>query len=195
MNDPPKKEGQNFTYADYLNWGDEERWEIFDGVPYLMTGPTWEHQALLVGLSTQFYNYLVGKSCRVFIAPFDVRLPYKGENDEESRVVVQPDLIVICDRSKLKKTGCFGAPDLVLEIVSPASGKIDRILKFNRYERVGVREYWILDPDERVLTVFKLDENGRYGRPEVYSDEDKVRVGIFGDLEIDLPQAFGGLEE
>lgn len=139
-------------------------------------------------------NCLENKVCRTFIVSFEVRLSYNGEKDEKTRVVVQPDLVVIYDRSKLKKTGCFVAPDFVLVIVSPVSGKIDRILKFNRYERAGVKEYWILDPDERVLTVFKLDENGRYGRSEVYSDEDKVKVGIFEDLEIDLREAFGGLE-
>jgi Uma2 family endonuclease len=122
------------------------------------------HQALLVELSTQFHNCLIGKNCQVFVAPFDVRLPYGGEKDEETQVVVQPDLLVICDRSKLKGTGCFGAPDLVVEIVSPASGKIDRILKFNQYERAAIKEYWILDPDERALSVFKLGENGKYGR-------------------------------
>jgi Uma2 family endonuclease len=190
MNIPAKNEGQKYTYGDYLTWDDEQRLEIIDGLPYMMTAPSWEHQALLVELSTQFHNYLVGKSCQVFVAPFDVRLPYSKEKDENTQVVLQPDLVVICDRSKLKGTGCFGAPDLVVEIVSPASGKIDRILKFNQYERAGVKEYWILDPDERVLTVFKLGENGKYGRPEVYSDDDKLRVGIFENLEIDLQRAF-----
>jgi Uma2 family endonuclease len=98
--------------------------------------------------------------------------------------------VVICDRSKIKGTGCFGAPDLVVEIVSPASGKMDRILKFNQYERAGVREYWLLDPDEKVLTVFKLGENGKYGQPEVYAAEHMVKIEIFGDLEINLQKVF-----
>lgn len=186
---PLPEKNKKYTYADYLTWSEEERWEIINGVPYLQAAPTWQHQAVLLELARQFANYLQDKSCRVFTAPFDLRIPEANEKDEETINVVQPDIIIICDNSRLKKTGYYGVPELIIEVVSPSTGQKDKIEKFNLYEKAGVKEYWIVEPDEKVVMVFTLEE-GRYGRPQMYSEEDKVKVSIFDDLVIDLKPVF-----
>jgi len=186
---PLPEKNKKYTYADYLTWSEEERWEIINGVPYLQAAPTWQHQAVLLDLARQFANYLQDKSCRVFTAPFDLRIPEANEKDEETINVVQPDIIIICDNSRLKKTGYYGVPELIIEVVSPSTGQKDKIEKFNLYEKAGVKEYWIVEPDEKVVMVFTLEE-GRYGRPQMYSEEDKVKVSIFDDLVIDLKPVF-----
>jgi Uma2 family endonuclease len=178
------------TYADYLTWPDDERWEIIDGVPYMLAAPTWQHQSVSGQLMMQFGNYLSGKTCRAFSAPFDLRLPEGDEADEDVETVVQPDVTIVCDKSKLKGTGYYGVPALVIEIVSPATGKMDRLLKFNRYEKAGIKEYWIVDPDSKLVSVFTLQGNNRYGRPETYTDTDSVKVGAFPDLTITLSEVF-----
>lgn len=186
---PLPEKNKKYTYADYLTWSEEERWEIINGIPYLQAAPTWQYQAVLLELARQFANYLQDKSCRVFTAPFDLRIPEANEKDEETTNVVQPDIIIICDNSGLKKTGYYGVPELIIEIVSPSTGQKDKIEKFNLYEKAGVKEYWIVEPDEKVVMVFTLEE-GRYGRPQMYSEEDKVKVSIFDDLVIDLKPVF-----
>lgn len=186
MLQPDKKH----NYADYLTWPDDERWEIIDGVPYMLAAPTWQHQSVSGQLMMQFGNYLSGKTCRAFSAPFDLRLPEGDEADEDVETVVQPDVTIVCDKSKLKGTGYYGVPALVIEIVSPATGKMDRLLKFNRYEKAGIKEYWIVDPDSKLVSVFTLQGNNRYGRPETYTDTDSVKVSAFPDLAIDLKEVF-----
>ncbi|MBT1278432.1 Uma2 family endonuclease [Thermoanaerobacter sp. CM-CNRG TB177] len=186
---PLPEKNKKYTYADYLTWSEEERWEIINGVPHLQAAPTWQHQAVLLELARQFANYLQDKSCRVFTAPFDLRIPEANEKDEETTNVVQPDIIIICDNSGLKKTGYYGVPELIIEVVSPSTGQKDKIEKFNLYEKAGVKEYWIVEPDEKVVMVFTLEE-GRYGRPQMYSEEDKVKVSIFDNLVIELKPVF-----
>ncbi|MFH0802289.1 MAG: Uma2 family endonuclease [bacterium] len=187
----PRKE-EKYSYRDYLSWPDEERWELIEGVPYGMTpAPSRFHQEILGEIFRQFSNYLVAKKCRIYMAPFDVRLPESNEADEEVETVVQPDLVVVCDPSKLDKKGVRGAPDLIIEITSPATARKDQREKFFLYEKAGVKEYWIVNAGDRIITVFKLDEHGKYGRPEIYSDEESIEVGLFsGDLAIDLKPAF-----
>jgi Uma2 family endonuclease len=186
---PLPEKNKKYTYADYLTWSEEERWEIINGIPYLQAAPTWQYQAVLLELARQFANYLQDKSCRVFTAPFDLRIPEANEKDEETTNVVQPDIIIICDNSGLKKTGYYGVPELIIEVVSPSTGQKDKIEKFNLYEKAGVKEYWIVEPDEKVVMVFTLEE-GRYGRPQMYSEEDKVKVSIFDNLVIELKPVF-----
>lgn len=181
---------KTYTCADYLTWPEDERWEIIEGIPYMQAAPSWQHQSISSELNRQFSNYLLNKSCRIFNAPFDLILPSKNENVEDSRNVVQPDLLVICNMKGLRGTGFYGVPDLIIEITSPSTIRKDKVLKFNRYEKVGVREYWIVEPDGKFISVFTLGENGRYGRPDIYTDEDVVKVSIFEDLEIDLNTVF-----
>ncbi|MFH1896950.1 MAG: Uma2 family endonuclease [Candidatus Desantisbacteria bacterium] len=185
-----RKEEEKFTYGDYLNWPNEERWELIDGVAYDMSpAPLRRHQEIVVELSTQFHNYLKNKSCKVYVAPFDVRLPEADESDEEIETVVQPDIVVVCDKNKLDDKGCKGAPDIVVEILSPYTAKKDMLTKYHLYEKHKVKQYWIFDPETKEVVVFKL-ENDKYGKPEEYKKEDTIRVDIFTDLEIDLSAIF-----
>lgn len=183
--------GLRYTYADYLNWPENERWELINGLPYNMTtAPSTEHQRISRELVLQFANYLVGKTCEVFYSPFDVRLPLAHEKDEEIVTVVQPDLTIICDRNKVDKKGCKGAPDLIIEIISPATAKKDMQEKFFLYERSGVKEYWLVFPLDSVIDVYALNEDNKYERTELYQYPDKIKVGILADLDIDLGLVF-----
>lgn len=188
----PKKD-EKYTYADYLAWSNDERWEIIDGKAYMLATPTWEHQAILTELARQFANYLHDKPCKAFVSPFDLRLPEEGEKDEDVMNVLQPDLVIVCDIKGLKGTGYYGSPDLIVEVTSPSTSRNDRLLKFNKYEKAGVREYWIADPDGKFISVFTLQENDRYGRPELYSENSKIMTSIFPDCIIDLEPVFAGI--
>lgn len=195
-----KENNKHWTYADYLTWPDDERWEIIDGVAYpwngtqaMSPGPGRSHQSISRELLVVFATYLKGKPCQVYNAPFDVRLSGRaGLTDEKIETVLQPDLLVVCDASKLDERGCNGAPDLIIEISSPSTGKMDLTIKYDLYERHGVKEYWIIHPAEQTLLVFKLDELGKYGAPERYAVDDKVPVPLLGELVIDLAEVFAG---
>jgi len=179
------KEDQRYTYADYYSWDDGERWELIDGVPYLMSpAPLRAHQRILRELSRQFANFLKGKTCELFIAPFDVRLNADTYDD----TVVQPDLLVVCDRSKLDDKCCVGAPDMVMEVLSPSTGRHDKLVKFHLYQKAGVREYWIVDPDTKTVQVCVL-ENGKYVT-NMYGDTDTVPVYTLDGCIIDLKDVF-----
>ncbi|MGE5581030.1 MAG: Uma2 family endonuclease [Bacillota bacterium] len=184
---------ETFTYGDYEKWPEDQRWELIDGVPYDMTpAPSRKHQEILGELHRQFANYLKNKHCKVFLAPFDVRLPQGDEKGEMIRTVVQPDLTVVCDHSKLDDRGCLGAPDLVIEILSPYTAAKDLKIKLSLYERVGVKEYWLVQPLDRTIMVFTLQENGEYAKPAVYDRHDTVGVAIFqGDLQVGAAEIFG----
>lgn len=183
---------KSYSYADYLTWPREERWELIDGVPYDMSpAPSRRHQEISMALSGEFYAYLKGKPCKVYAAPFDVRFPKDGETeDRDIKTVVQPDLVVVCRRERLDGRGCLRAPDLVVEILSPLTSSKDSVKKFNLYEREGVREYWVVRPDEQTVAVFKLGPDNRYGRPDMYTAEDKIKVSIFDSFVIDLQDIF-----
>jgi len=189
-----KDPSQKYTYGDYLTWPEGERWEIIDGVPYMQAAPTWQHQAIAGDIFAQFYNFLKDKSCRVFAAPFDVCISKDNESDEEiSNIISQPDIVVVCDESKLKKTGYFGVPSLIVEISSPSTARRDKLIKFNHFEMAGLEEYWIVEPENKLVNVFVLQENKRYGRPDIYTDEDKIMVTTFPELIIDLKSVFANL--
>jgi Uma2 family endonuclease len=191
---PIPKSNKKYTFANYLTWPENERWEIIDGIPCMMTAPSWQHQDISRELLIQFGNHLTGKSCRVYGAPFDLRLSVSGEEkDEDSTNVFQPDITIICDITKLKGSGYFGTPSLVIEISSPSTGKIDKILKFNAYEKAGVLEYWIVEPVDKTVAVFTLQEDEHYGRPNVYSEDDSITVSIFPELVIELKKVFEGI--
>ncbi|MEA4901573.1 Uma2 family endonuclease [Desulfitobacterium sp.] len=181
---------KKYTYNDYLTWPEDERWEIIDGVPFMQSAPSWQHQAILSELHRQFANYSLNSPCRAFVSPFDVRLPDLEENDEDVTTVAQPDLTVICDSSRLQGTGYYGTPTLVIGITSPTTGKMDKLYKFNKYEEAGVKEYWIVEPEPKIVSVFVLQKNQRYGRPDVYPEDAKILVSTFPDLTIDLKPVF-----
>ena len=187
---PLPRENKIYTYEDYLNWPDDERWELIEGVPHMKEAPAWQHQAITFELGRQFGNYLIGKSCKAFTAPFDLIIPDDVFEESKSKNVVQPDLLVVCNMSGLKGTGYFGVPDLIIEVCSPSTIRNDKVLKFNKYEKAGVKEYWIIEPEGKFISIFTLQENKRYGRPEIYTEVDKVKVGVFEDLIVDLELVF-----
>jgi Uma2 family endonuclease len=166
MSDPAMDRSGRFTYRDYKGWPEEERWELIDGIAYDMSpAPTLRHQGLSRELTLQFALFLRGKPCRPFAAPVDVLLPRPGQDDDEADCVVEPDLVVVCDPSKLVGKYIRGAPDLVVEILSPSTTKKDLSEKFGLYERVGVREYWVVEPKAEWLHRYALGPDGRFGEP------------------------------
>jgi Uma2 family endonuclease len=179
----PRKE-KRCTYADYLQWPEDTRYELIDGEAFLMSpAPLVEHQEVAGEVYRQLANQLDGKPCRPFIAPVDVRLPRKDETDAAIDTVVQPDVLVVCDLSKIDRRGVRGAPDWLLEVLSPSTAAHDQIAKRRTYERAGVREYWLVHPGDRTLTVYVLD-NGQYGRPEIYELKDATPVGVLPGVSI-----------
>ena len=160
---PEKKSDHMYTYNEYCSWPDDERWELINGVAYDMSpAPTSSHQRIAGEIFFQIKIYLKKSPCESFIAPFDVMLPDYPLNDEdEMNTVVQPDISVICDPSKIIIKGCLGAPDLIVEILSPSTSKKDLNEKFQLYEKHGVREYWIVDPGNRYIRVFHLQTDGK----------------------------------
>jgi len=178
-------EDKRFTYADYESWDDENRYELIDGVAYMMSAPSTAHQSILGEFYRQLANFLVGKSCKVFLSPYDVCLTGLGDEDD---TVVQPDILVVCDDSKIDKKRCNGAPDMVIEILSPSTSKRDLFIKLEKYENAGVREYWIVDPDAKSVHVHLL-ENGRYVVNSYESDE-TVAVSTLDGCIITLPDVF-----
>lgn len=180
-----------YSYADYLTWDTEERFELINGIPYMMApAPSRRHQEILFELAGQFRNVLKESPCKGYVAPFDVRLPEKeNQSDDEIFTVVQPDLAVVCDPEKLDERGCVGAPNLVVEILSPSTASHDYIRKMNLYETHGVKEYWIVHPNEELVMVFLL-EDGKYGRPHVYDKEGVIRPKVVPEAEIVLKDVF-----
>jgi len=181
---------ERYTYKDYMTWNDNKYWELIDGIAYQMAPPSRKHQNVSTGLLLQFGNYLEDKTCEVYHQPFGVRLPLENEPDEYIKNAVLPDIVVVCDEKKLDDAGCRGGPDLIIEILSPSTGKRDQEDKFKLYEKAGVKEYWIVDPLNNFIRVYILGEKNRYGRGKIYAEGDKIKVSIFPDLEIDLKRVF-----
>ena len=177
-----KKVAERFTWADYQQWPDEQRCEIIDGQVYDMTpAPGTSHQELLMNLAARIYEYLKDKPCKIFVAPFDVRLSEKKENRNSCSNVVQPDISIICDQKKIDEKGCVGAPDMVVEILSASTASKDQVKKRRLYERHGVKEYWLIHPIERYAHIYALKgDNFEF-------------IGVFDDTATLESQLFTGL--
>lgn len=191
------KDNQRYSYSDYLTWNDGERWELIYGQAFCMSpGPMRQHQKISKLLSRQIDTYLSDKSCEMYYAPFDVRFIATKDDvaDDYIDTVVQPDIVVICDSEKLDDRGCKGSPDLIIEILSPSTSKMDMTVKFDLYQHFGVKEYWIVHPKDQTILVFKLLESGLYGVPERYCAEDTIPVTLLGDLQVDLTKVFSSTE-
>jgi len=172
-----------YTYADYVQWDDDVRRELIDGVPYLMASPNWRHQKILGNLHVLLWTYLKDKPCEVYL-PLDVRLNAKTLDN----TVVQPDLIIVCDKSILTDVGCKGVPDMVVEILSPSTAHYDKTHKFKAYLKAGIREYWIIDPKEEILAVHILND-GNY-ITHAYTKKDTVPVHVLDGFTINLSEVF-----
>lgn len=184
-------EKRRYTFVDYLARESDERLEVIHGEAVMMAPPSSRHQEISFELGRQLGNYLDGKPCRVYPAPFGVRLfEQDGEGSEDVDTVVEPDLSVVCDRSKIDRYGCKGAPDLVVEVLSPSSLRHDRFVKLGLYQRAKVREYWIVDPEYQSVQVFTLDASGFLRIREEYGSGDIARVNVLEGCFIDLGKVF-----
>lgn len=184
-----------YTYADILSWEEEVHAEIINGDLYMMSSPTRIHQKILSELNRQIANFLLDKPCEIYPAPFEVRLFEKNE-DTPGKVdtVVEPDITVICDHNKLDDRGCKGAPDFIIEILSPSTARRDRFIKLNLYQQAKVREYWIVEPHNSTVEVYLPDKNERLVLSEIYTAKDTAKVTVLPGCEIDLSKVFPDAE-
>ncbi len=182
---------KKYTYADYLTWLDDKRRELINGFVKMMTpAPRRIHQEISSYLHRDISNYLRKKKCKVYHAPFDVRLIEKDKtSDKEIINVVQPDISVICDLSKLDERGCLGAPDFIIEILSPASNKRDLKEKYELYQNFRVKEYWIVFPSEKVIQKFVLVSK-KYELKGSFVEGDIISPNLFPDLKINVDDIF-----
>jgi Uma2 family endonuclease len=186
---PADKMATRFSYAQYLSFSDGARWELIDGEAQMMApSPTEEHQSIAGELFAQLKSQLKGQTCRAYMAALDVRLASETDSDEQTFDVVQPDVFVVCDPKKIDRRGIRGAPDFVIEVVSPASQKMDQISKRDLYERHGVKEYWIVDPSGRVFTRYRLEKTGKFSPPHILECAGMQSVRCIRGLKIDFTQ-------
>lgn len=181
-----KRDMRHHTYADYLTWSDIPRAELVDGTAYISEppAPSLLHQELVREILYQLRSALEGKAWCIQIAPFDVRLPRADEPDEDIDTVVQPDVLIVCDRAKFDERGMRGAPDWVAEVLSPRTASHNRTIKIPAYERAGVREVWLVDPRNRTVMIYRLEGN-RYGRPTVLEMKGRTALTAVSGLHVD----------
>lgn len=184
---PARKQGE-FRFADYQSWPERERWQLLDGTAYAMAPPNWAHQQVVVELSGQLRDALKGNPCRLSIAPTGVRLPRANEADDNVRTVFEPDLLVVGDGSKIDSRGIRGAPDVVIEVLSPSTASFDQIEKRQAYERAGVRELWLIDVGNGSVMIYRQRESGRPGfaAPEIVRTCGKVAIEALPGVALDL---------
>ncbi|MEI2708193.1 MAG: Uma2 family endonuclease [Chitinophagaceae bacterium] len=181
----------SYTYADYLQWKIEERIELFKGRILKISAPNRFHQQVSGALYVNIHQFLKGKKCKIYAAPFDVRLPIQNKKkDYEVTTVVQPDICVICDETKLDDRGCCGAPDLVIEILSPGNSRKEVRLKYDIYEEAGVLEYWLVNPVEQNLVAYSLDNSGKFSGGKMYASGDLIYATSIEGLTIPISELF-----
>jgi Uma2 family endonuclease len=184
MKQEPSK---TYSYKDYVQW--DGRWELIDGIAYNMSpSPTWEHQFAVGELSFALRSYFQNKHCYVALAPFDVRFA-EDDDYEHAKHIVQPDISVICNPKQLTKSGCLGAPTLIIEVLSPSTALKDRNEKFKLYEQFGVQEYWIVDPVYETIEVFGL-EDGFFKKREAFGKDQRVTSFLFPDFALEVSHVF-----
>jgi Uma2 family endonuclease len=183
---------KQYSYADYLTWQFKERVELIRGwISKMSQAPSTGHQSISSVFQGEIYSYLKKSTCKLFAAPFDVRLidSKKSKNNQQVFTVVQPDICVICDEKKLDERGCIGAPDLIIEIVIPGNSKKEMKTKHELYEENGVREYWIANPLEKNIMLYVLKAK-KYHLKKIYFDDDTIESVLFKGLVIDLKEIF-----
>jgi len=201
VSEPVRKDDRRYTYRDYASWPEGERWELIDGAAYSMSpAPSANHQRLSRVLLLSMGNWLSEHPgpCEVFDAPFDVFLPADpAEEEDDVDTVVQPDVLVVCDPRKVTPRGCRGAPDLVVEIVSPWTSHKDQLVKHELYARHGVREFWVVDPGNRFVRVYRLDTMAsprRFGEPATIAEAGRVESEVLSGFGIGLAELFASLK-
>lgn len=195
LNEPDFNYAGLYTYADYLTWTIEERLELIKGKIFPMSAPNLNHQIIARDLFGPLYNFLKDQHCQPFIAPFDVRLPRKSKQDKDVITVVQPDLCVVCDESKLDHRGCIGAPDLVVEILSPTNSKKELKNKYEVYEESGVQEYWVIYPGQRTIHIFRLNSDGVFISLRPLTEEDVLETPVLPGFRLEVAEIFRKLRD
>lgn len=186
---------KTYTYADYFKWKFEERVELIRGRIFKMShAPNRIHQKLSLYISTRLSVFLEGQKCEVYTAPFDVRLPRKSKDDKDIITVLQPDICVICDTAKLDVRGCLGAPDIVVEILSPGNNSKELKNKYEVYEEAGVKEYWIVSPQDETFVMYTLEEGG-YKPSRVMVAGDVVTSSVLEGFALNLEQLFAKIDQ
>lgn len=195
VNEPFSAYG-TYSYADYLTWDIDYMVELIKGKVFKQAAaaPRRIHQEIALKIAVNLADFLRGKKCKAYIAPFDVRLPVKSKKNEDIFTVVQPDICVVCDPSKLDEMGCVGAPDLIMEILSPGSNSKELKYKYEVYEESGVNEYWIIHPSEKTLLIYTLIDK-KYVPSRLFTLGDKVKSKAINGFEMDLDEVFGDLED
>ncbi len=180
-----------YTYADYLTWDIEEMVELIKGKVFkkAAAAPRRAHQWLTGSLFRDMSLFLKGKKCEAYIAPFDVRLPVKSKKDDKIFTVVQPDICVVCDLEKLDEKGCVGAPDLVVEVLSPGNKQVELQYKYEVYEEFGVKEYWLVDTESQTLLIYRLVQ-GKYQSSRLMTFGDTAKSAVIKGFELDLTDYF-----
>lgn len=184
-------ENTRYSFADLLTWEEDGQMELLSGQVVMMAPPLRSHQEVSGELFRQLANFLEGKRCRVYAAPFAVRLFEKeGDAPEDVDTVVEPDITVVCDTGKLDKYGCKGAPELVIEVLSPSTRRHDRLVKLELYQRAGVAEYWLVDPENQSVQVLLLGKEGYLLPHEDYGRRDIAKVNVLEGCFIELEKVF-----
>lgn len=182
---------KTYSYADYIKWRFDERVELIKGKIFTMSpAPSRSHQEISVAITVKLFTFLKNKPCKVYAAPFDVRLPKTSKEDSAVYTVVQPDICVICDLSKLDDRGCIGAPDIVIEILSPGNNKKELRNKYDVYQEAGVKEYWIIHPSERTFLKYTLDNSGAFQPSKLLIGGDQVTSTVLPGFNLDLNEIF-----
>ena len=174
-----------FTYSDYMRWPAGERWQLLDGFAFAMAPPSLPHQDVVSELGAQLRQQLRGKPCKALVAPVGVRLPKADEANEFVRTVFEPDVLVVCDPSKIDKSGIRGAPDFIIEVLSPSTARFDQIQKRKAYELAGVREFWLVDIPGGVLTIYRYTE-GAFAPSEIVCAQGVIAITALPGLALDL---------
>ena len=187
-------ESLTYSYAHYLNWLFDERVELIKGKIFKMSpAPSRVHQEVFGAIFLPIGNFLKNKSCKVYGAPFDVRFPTKSKADKDVFTVLQPDICVVCDLSKLDDKGCIGAPDLVVEILSPGNNKKELLNKYKVYEEFGVKEYWVVSQSDQSILIYTLDDLGKFQPSKIFTLSEQITSSVLPGFILNLDDVFEGL--
>jgi len=184
-----------YSYANYLNWLFEDRVELIKGKIFKMSpAPSRMHQEISRNIFLKVGIFLQDRLCKVYSAPFDVRFPKESKADRDVYTVLQPDICVICDKSKLDDRGCIGAPDLVVEILSPGNTKVELLYKYQVYQEFGVKEYWVVSQSDQSILIYTLNEYGKFQPSKIFTLSEKITSSVLPGFELALDDVFGDLD-
>ena len=184
-----------YSYASYLRWKFEERVELIKGKVFQMGAPLVDHQRITGLIYAELYGFLKERRCEAFVAPFDVRFPKASKEDRDVYTVLQPDVCVVCDPAKIDRRGCIGAPDIVVEVLSPGNTKKELYNKFKVYEEFGVKEYWIVHLTERYFDKYIRNEDGVFIAGSPYTCGSQFGSDILPAFRLNIDEVFGVMKD